>query len=145
MKTKTARPRKLDGLRARAEGSLRRAGKQKVNLAGDDMRRTVHELQVHEIELQMQNEELRRTQEELQEACARYANLYDFAPCAYLTLGANGEIREANLAAAHLLGVDRRSLLRQKFSRFILAESQDDYYLFSRLMHSSGRPPDQSS
>ena len=138
MKTKSPRPRKLDGLRARAEGSLRRARKNPARLSGDDVHRTLHELQVHEVELQMQNEELRRTQEELQEACERYAHLYDFAPCAYLTLGPNGEIREANLAAAHLLGVEHKNLLRQKFSRFLQEESQDDFYLYGRLMRTSG-------
>ncbi len=103
MKVKNPRPRKVDGLRARAEGSLRHGHKGDGKLA-EDADRTLHELQVHQIELQMQNEELRRTQEQLEEACERYANLYDFAPCAYLTLGSKGEIREANLAAATLLG-----------------------------------------
>ena len=138
MKTKNHRPRKLDGLRARAEGSLRRNRKGAAPPPGNDARRTLHELQVHEIELQMQNEELRRTQQELEEACERYAHLYDFAPCAYLTLGANGEIREANLAAAHLLGLERKNLIRQKFSRFIQEASQDDFYLYGRLMLASG-------
>jgi len=138
MKTNHPRPRKLDGLRARAEGSLRRHRKGAASLSRNDVQRTMHELQVHEIELQMQNEELRRTQEQLEEACERYAHLYDFAPCAYLTLGANGEIREANLAAANLLGMERKKLIRQKFSRFIQEASQDDFYLYGRLMLASG-------
>jgi PAS domain S-box-containing protein len=138
MKTNSRRPLKIDGLRARAEGSLRKTGKRPAQLTGEEMQRTVHELQVHEIELQMQNEELRRTQQELEEACERYAHLYDFARCAYLTLGAKGEIREANMAAATLLGMERRNLVKQKFSRFILEESQDEFYLYGRLMLASG-------
>ncbi|HEY0255978.1 MAG TPA: PAS domain S-box protein [Candidatus Methylacidiphilales bacterium] len=138
MKTKIPRPRKVDALRARAEGSLRHGRKGAASPAAKDVDRTMHELQVHQIELQMQNEELRRTQEQLEEACERYANLYDFAPCAYLTLGVKGEIREANLAAANLLGLERRQLIKQKFSRFVEQASQDDFYLYGRLMLSSG-------
>jgi len=93
---------------------------------------------VHEIELQMQNDELRRTQLELEEAYDRYAHLYDFAPCGYVTLGASDEITEANLTAASMLGMERKRLLKQKFTHFIREESQDDFYLFSRLVLSSG-------
>jgi PAS domain S-box-containing protein len=138
MKANPPRPRKTEDLRARAEGSLRTKGKRPARPSGDDIQRTVHELQVHEIELQIQNEELRRVQQELEEACERYAHLYDFAPCAYLTLGPKGEISEANLAAAHLLGMERKNLIKQNFSRFILEESQDDFYLYGRLTLASG-------
>jgi PAS domain S-box-containing protein len=138
MKTEDNRLQKARELRARAEKSLRKTGKKVVTASMEDAQRMVYELQVHEIELQMQNEDLRRTQQELEEAYERYANLYDFAPCAYLTLGTTGEIREANLAAASLLGAERKRLLKQKFTRFIREESQDDFYLYSRLVLASG-------
>jgi two-component system sensor kinase FixL len=138
MKTKATRPRKIEGLRARAEGTLRKSAERTSDGSAREGHRTMHELQVHEIELQMQNEELRRTQQELEDACERYTDLYDFAPCAYLTLGVRGEIHEANLAAATLLGMERKNLIKQKFSRFILEESQDDFYLYGRLIFASG-------
>jgi len=101
------------------------------------VQKTVHELQVHEIELRMQNEELRRTQQELEEACERYLNLYDFATCPLLTLSVNGKIQEANLAAASLLGVERKRLIGQKFTRFIQPEAQDVFYLHQRRIFNS--------
>jgi PAS domain S-box-containing protein len=138
MNKKAHRSRPSSSLRARAEGSLRQLTQGKNAAPEQDVHRMLHDLQVHEIELQMQNEELRRTQEELQEAVERYASLYDFAPCAYLTLGPKGEIREANLAAAHMLGLERRHLIRRKFSSFIHDDSQDEFFLYGRLLQSSG-------
>ena len=69
--------------------------------------RTLQEPQVHQIELQMQNEELRRAQVELDAERARYFDLFELAPVGYVTVSDKGLILEANLTAAHLLGVDR--------------------------------------
>jgi PAS domain S-box-containing protein len=138
MKEPASRPPRADNLRARAERSLGRTGREIAAMSTEDVQKMVHELQVHEIELQMQNEELRRAQEEFEEACERYANLYDFATCPLLTLGFKGEIEEANLAAASLLGVERRELVGQKFTRFIRPEAQDTFYLHHRLVFASG-------
>ena len=129
----------FNNLRTRAEVSLDKTPREIASMSTKDVQKLVHELQVHEIELQMQNEELRRTQQELEDVGERYANLYDFAPCPLLTLGAGGEIVEANLAAASLLGVERKSLTRQKFSRFIRPESQDTFYLHRRCVMASDR------
>jgi PAS domain S-box-containing protein len=98
----------------------------------NDVQKLVHELQVHQVELEMQNDELRRTQIELQVARDRYADLYDFAPVAHLTLSADGEILEANFKAAQLLGVERGRLANQKFTRFVAAESRDSCHLLCR-------------
>jgi len=123
------RSRPADDLRARAENSMGKTRRKISATAIKNLPKMVHELQVHEIELRMQNEELHHTQQELEEACKRYANLYDFAPSPLLTLSANGKILEANLAAASLLGVERKSLIRQNFTRFIRPEARDDFHL----------------
>lgn len=104
------------------------------------MQRTLHELQVHQIELEMQNEELRQTQAELAAAQARYVDLYDLAPVGYVTLSEQGLILEANLTAASLLGVVRGELVGQALHRFICTEYQDSYYLHRQKLFESGKP-----
>ena len=100
----------------------------------------LHELQVHQIELEMQNEELRRAQQELEASRARYFDLYDLAPVGYLTLSEQGLILEANLTAATLLGVARDALVKQPLSRFILPEDQDIYYRHRKQLFETGAP-----
>ena len=101
---------------------------------------TLHELRVHQIELEMQNEELRRAQADLDAARGRYFDLYDLAPVGYCTLSEKGLILEANLTAATLLGVARGALITQPFTRFILPEDQDFYYLHRRQLFGAGEP-----
>jgi PAS domain S-box-containing protein len=98
----------------------------------------LHELRVHQIELEMQNEELRRSQIKLDEANARYFDLYDLAPVGYFTLSESGTILEANLYAASRLGVSRVALVQQPFSRFISRGDQDDFYLHRRKLSEIG-------
>ena len=102
--------------------------------------RALHELRVHQIELEMQNEELRRTQEELELSRSRYFDLYDLAPVGYFTLSEKGLILEANLTAAKLLGVARSALVKQPLSRFILPQDQDTYYLHRKALLETGAP-----
>jgi PAS domain S-box-containing protein len=90
----------------------------------------LHELQVHQVELELQNEELRRDQLELEEAHARYVDLYDFAPVGYVTLSTTGMVREANLTGALLLGVERGRLKGRQFARFVDREDADRWHLF---------------
>ena len=94
----------------------------------------LHELQVHQMELEMQNEELRRNQAELDTARARYFDLYDLAPVGYCTLNVNGMILEANLTLETRLDVKRRALVAKPFPRFIFKEDQDIFYHFRQRL-----------
>ena len=89
----------------------------------------LHELQVHQIELEMQSDELCKIQHELEESRSRYFNLYDQAPFGYLVLCDKGLIRDANLAAAALFGVAENHLLKTPLSKYIFSEDQDKFYL----------------
>jgi PAS domain S-box-containing protein len=124
--------RSLNDLRTRAEQALARKGRRIARMPQQDVQKQVHNLEVHQVELEMQNEELHRTQAALEEARDRFADLYDFAPLALLTLSQDDEVLEANLAAASLLGCERKNLIHQKLSRFIPPEAQDTFYQFCR-------------
>jgi two-component system, cell cycle sensor histidine kinase and response regulator CckA len=127
-------------LRRRAERQLKTEPANSNKIAGmstKDMAKMIHELRVHQIELKMQNEELRRIQEELEEARDRYSHLYDFAPVGYLTVSDKGIVEGANLTFATLMGMERSAVVGKPFSRFIQREDQDVYYLnFQRLLES---------
>ncbi len=94
----------------------------------------LHELQVHQIELELQNEELRSTQVQLQESLTQYSDLYDFAPVGYFTLNEEGLILRANLAGATLLGVERRNLMNKPLRTFIANESRTVFDDFRRTL-----------
>jgi PAS domain S-box-containing protein len=101
-------------------GSLGRLAK----VPGEEISRLVHELRVHQIELEMQNEELRRTYQELEEEHERYLDLYDFAPVGYYTLSEQGRITGINLTASTMLDMPRRDLLGLSIARFIRGDDQ---------------------
>jgi PAS domain S-box-containing protein len=103
-----------------------------------DAAQLLYELRVHQIELEMQNEELRRAQLETEEQRAKYHELFDLAPVGYLTLSEKDVVDEANFTAAHLLGVERRELVGRPFSPFVLAADQEVYYLHRRLLEKTG-------
>ena len=118
-------------LRRRAEEKLKEASRRSEELSGmspERMADLIHELEVHQIELKMQNDELRRIQGELEKTRDRYSHLYDFAPVGYFTLTEKGIIQEANLSCASMLGVERSSLIGKPFSRFIFKDDQDAFY-----------------
>lgn len=104
------------------------------SLSPEEVQKIFHELRVHQIELEMQNEELRRTQHELEISRRRYFDLYDLAPVGYLTLNEQGLIKEVNLATATLLGTERNKLLEHPFSSFIFPDDQDLYYLHRKKL-----------
>jgi PAS domain S-box-containing protein len=99
------------------------------DLPREDFQYLLHELQVHQAELSIQNEELRRVQLELETARDLYADLYHLAPVGYCTLSRKDTILEANQTMAVLLGVNRDELLHQPLSQFVDRADQDQYYL----------------
>ena len=104
-----------------------------------EMSRVLHELRVHQIELELQNEELRRTQVELDAAKERYFDLYDLAPIGYCSVGETGLILEMNLTGAILLGVGRGEIVGQPFSTVIEKEDHPLYYQQRARLVATGR------
>ena len=109
-------------------------------LSLEETQQMLHELQVHQIELELQNDELRLTQGELEASRARYFDLYDLAPVGYFTLSETGLIMEANLTAAIILDVSRSALIKQPLTHFILPDDQDIYYQHRKLLFETGAP-----
>lgn len=98
----------------------------------EELQRQSHELHVHQIELQLQMEQLIRTNVELEQARAEFADLFDFAPVGYLTLDRNGLILRANLTASGQLGLPRESLTRKRLSAFVEPSQASSLALFLR-------------
>ena len=96
------------------------------------------ELRVRQIELELQNDDLRRTQRALDAAHERYFDLYELAPVAYLTLNEAGVIEQANLTATSVLGHCRKALLKQTFARFIYEQDKDIFLLQRKQLLASG-------
>ncbi len=140
--TRNKPPGAASALRRKAEKTLlQNAGQspdETETMAPEAIRQTLHELRVHQIELEMQNDELRRAQVELDVARTRYFEIYDLAPVGYCTLSERGLIIEANLTAAGLLGVARAALVKQRISSFILKSDQDLFYLHRKQLRESG-------
>jgi two-component system CheB/CheR fusion protein len=132
------KPKKVSPLRKRAENALQGKTEELQELSIRDARSLIHELQVHQIELEMQNEELRRAQKELEESRDRYSDLYDFAPVGYFSFDKNGLIIEVNLTGAKKLGVERNFLIKKPFSLFISPGSKDVFYLHLRQVFRTG-------
>src|SRR5208337_122339 len=121
-------------LRRRAEEMLLKRHGEPGKISSVDVQRVVHDLLVHQIELEMQNDELRRTQQDLEVSREKYFDLYDLAPVGYVTLNEKGIILETNLTAVVLLGRERSDLVKQPLSRFIFGEDQDIYYLHTNRL-----------
>ncbi len=116
-------------LRKQAE---KKSGGKIVKLSGLSVKNTsrlIQELRIHQIEMKMQNEELRRTQTELEDSRNKYFSLFDFAPVGYFTLNQKNLIEEINLTAAEMLRAERSGLKRQRFTQYIVPDYQDVFYL----------------
>ena len=119
-------------LRKRAEAMLRQRGGYIADVSPKEAREILQELHTHQIELELQNEELRMAQEELIASRNRYSDLYDFSPVGYVTIDDKGMIVEVNLTLAGMLGMDRSELIRSPLSAAVAKQDQETYYRHRR-------------
>jgi PAS domain S-box-containing protein len=127
-------------VRDNAEKRLADIPKSPSPLAGRTLEELVHELQVHQIELEMQNEALREAHLALEESRDKYLDLYEFAPVGYLTLTDKGLITNVNLTAATLLGRDRNKMVKARFSKYLAATDADTWHrFFLQVLKSEGK------
>ena len=118
-----------DKLRERAEKKLNNQLIQ-TKEQNIDTNELIHDLRVHQIELEIQNEELRESQVKLEDSQRKYFDLYNFAPDGYFTLDRDGIILEVNLSGASLLGVSRRDLYETAFIRYIVREYRNQFHKY---------------
>ncbi len=104
----------------------------------EKMSQLLHELKVYQVELEIQNEELRRTKHDLEISQAQYMELYDQAPLAYVSLDEHGLFEKVNMTFVDMIGATRETLLNQPFTHYIQPEDQDVYYLKRRQSIASG-------
>ena len=130
----------LSGLRGRAEKMLRKQPAELDKMAPEEIKHLFHELQVHQIELEVQNDEMCRLQQEILVSREKYFDLYDLAPVGYLTFNEKGLIVEANLTVTNLLGLERDYLISKPVTRFIVKEDQDLYYLHRKQLLETQAP-----
>ena len=148
MKKKPNTPVATAGLRRRAEARLRdqRNGQRseaEVPKSAADTQRLLHELQVHQIELEMQNAELQKVRDDLEVTLEKYTDLYDFAPVGYFTLAADGTIQLVNLTGASLLGIERSRLVGRSFGLLVVAELRPAFSAFLKQVF-AGQPKQSS-
>lgn len=98
----------------------------------------LHELQVHQVELELQNEELKRVRAELEESLSRYADLYDSAPVGYFSIQSNGKLLQANATGAALLGMAKEDVEGSVLAAFVLEEDRSAFARFFTHLFSSG-------
>ena len=127
-------------LRLKAEEKLKARKKPGKLVIEADVIKLLHELQVHQIELEMQNEELREANETAETALKKYTMLYDFAPMGYFTLEKDGSISELNFTGAEILGEKRFSLLNSNFKLFVSESSRAEFdRFFSKVFKSNAK------
>lgn len=122
-------------LRAQAEALV--AGLSPQGSSAKPTEMLLHELLVHKVELEMQNEELRNTHIALEEALERYTDLYEFAPVGYISIDQDDNISDINLAGTALLGAERGKLTHSRFSALIAPPDRDEWYRLLRKIMTS--------
>ncbi|MDD1644357.1 MAG: PAS domain S-box protein [Methylococcaceae bacterium] len=119
-----------DNIRKQAEAMLSKSGTDLARMSSADVETLLFEFQAHQIELELQNEELKRTHLELSASRDDFARIYNLSPVAYLTLNEQGIIKKANMAAAQLLGCTTEALVNKKLGKFIHPSDQDNFYFY---------------
>ncbi len=138
MSKKEKNPAEIQLLRLKAEEKLKeRQKKGNVPISEFDSKNLLHELQVHQIVLEMLNEELKEANETAEMALRKYTMLYDFAPIGYFTLEKDGSIIELNFTGADMLGERRFTLVNQNFKLFIAKDSKDVFNRFFNKIYTS--------
>jgi PAS domain S-box-containing protein len=132
-------PKQSDSFRKEAEKRIDSGFAVAHEIQANDATKLVHELRVHQIELELQNEELRNALRQLEESSTKYADLYDFAPVGYLTLDEHGVVSEANLTAAQQLGVERGSLIKMPLATFMVRGDAAEFHLHLKEVFTSGK------
>ena len=125
-------------LRQKAEAEVKSTPLSPLDLTMDKVKSLVHELEVHQVELEMQNQELRETQQLLEKSRDEYSDLFDFAPVGYLIIDEKGTIVNINLTACHMLGVDRLQLKGKPFSAYLMIGDANSFFLNLRRAFSTG-------
>ena len=126
-------------MRRQAEAKLSERKKKAAALPAPetDTQRLIHELEVHQIELEMQNEELVQSHTQVEAGLRQYTDLYDFAPVGYFTLALDGAIHQVNLAGANLLGAERGALIKRRFGVFVSTRSRTTFSAFLEKVFST--------
>jgi len=118
-------------LRQKAEQLLKKkSARTGPSLSEFEMTKLIHELEVHQIEMEMQNDELQLTKQQAVASADKYSELYDFAPSGYFTLSTDGEIKELNICASHMLGKERAHLINRTLSFFVSSDTRPMFNLF---------------
>ncbi|MGA7741510.1 MAG: PAS domain-containing protein [Polyangia bacterium] len=133
MKKNESAPADAAELRRRAEHRLKeKSTRSELSNQAEESQRLIHELRVHQIELELQNEQLQEARAELEAGLQRYSDLYDFAPLGYVTLDSGGTIRKVNLTGARLLGLERARLVGARFGLFVSTGCRPTFDAFLR-------------
>jgi len=129
----------IASLRRKAEERLKKLQSKSGSVSSEaDLLRLIHELEVHQIELEMQNEELIGAKEKIEElAKEKYKELYDFAPLGYISLAKDGIIKELNFIAAKMLGKERLYLVKKRFIFFVSIDTQTTFNIFLQEVFTS--------
>jgi PAS domain S-box-containing protein len=138
MKKRGSTPADAAELRRLAEHRLEeKSTRSEPNSQPEESKRLIHELQVHQIELELQNEQLQQSRADLEAGLQSYSDLYDFAPMGYVTLDSGGAIRKVNIAGARLLGVERARLVGARFGVFVSPECHPTFNAFLQKVFDS--------
>jgi len=130
---------KSSRLRKKAEEILNQRGIQNQELYKRDLESLVEELSIHQIELEQQNEELKKTQNELEISRNRYSDLFNNAPIGYFIIKKNYRIKDVNNTGGEMLGISRNELKETSFTGYIHPDSQDTFYFHLKEVRRSGQ------